>query len=89
MSLDEPFVGGHLVESHRTTRPQFLGADAYLCSKTELGSVGEARGGIHIHAGGIDLRLELLGGLGVLGDDTLAMAAAVGADMLDGSLESA
>ena len=86
-ALDEPFVGGDLLESHWSAGAELLGADAYLCSQTELGTVGEAGRCVPIDAGGVDHLQEGVGGIGILGDDTLAMTATVTGDVADGCIE--
>ena len=83
----KPLVGGDFTKGHRTPRTEFLGADAYLGTKAELSAVGETGGGVHVYTGGIYLRLELRGSKRVLGDDALAVATAIGADVLDGGFE--
>ena len=70
-------TGGYLLQSHRSARAQFLGADAYLRSQSELCPVGEARRGIHVDACGIDHLLEPAGVGLVLRDDALAVPGVV------------
>ena len=67
---------------------QFLGRDTDFGAQPELSAVGEARGGVPIDAGGIDFIEEALGGCGVLGDDALAVAAAVAGDVLQGFVQA-
>ena len=81
-ALDNPLVGSDFFQGHRTARTQLLRADANLRSQSELGAVGKRGGGIPIDAGGIDMRLELAGGLLVLRDDGLAVPGAVTVDVL-------
>ena len=82
VALNEPFVSGYLFQCHGTAWTELLGRDANFCTKPKLGSVGERCGGVLIDAGSIDMCLELTGGLFILGDDRLAMSAAVSVDMV-------
>ena len=86
-SLNEPFIGTYLFQSHGTTRAEFLGGDTNLGTETELGTVGKRGGRIPIDTGGIDMGLEGAGCLFVHRNDGLTMAAAVFVDMGDGLFE--
>ena len=77
LAIDEPLVGGELLESHRATGTKFLGGDAYLGTKTELGTIGERGGSIPIDTGGIDTCLELAGTSFVIGNDAFTVSAAI------------
>ena len=44
LAVDETLVGGEFLKTHRATWTKFLGGDAYLGTKTELGTIGERRG---------------------------------------------
>ena len=83
-SLDEPLVGGDLLQGHGAAGMELLGADAYLGAEAKLGAVGEGGGGVVVDAGGIDPTGEAGGRFGVVGDDALAMARAVAGDVADG-----
>ena len=72
--FDEPFVGADFFQCHGATCVEFLGGDAYLCSETELGTVGEGGGDVVIDTGGIDLGHEAVGCGAVLGDYALGVA---------------
>ena len=39
LAINEPLVGGEFLETHRATWTKFLGRDAYLGTKTELGTI--------------------------------------------------
>ena len=54
-----------------------------LRAHAELAAVREARGGVDVHAGGIDPQLEGTGRRHALGDDRLRVAAAVRVDVID------
>ena len=56
---------------------QLLGRVADLGAHPELAAVGEARGGVDVHAGRVDAELERPRRLGAAGDDRLGVARAV------------
>ena len=87
VALDHPFVGGDLLECHGAAGMELLRGDAYLGTESELGAVGEAGGRVPIDAGGIDLVEEALCRAGIVGDDALAVARAVAADVEEGFVE--
>lgn len=66
---------------------QFLCGYSYLCSKSELGSVGKGGGGIVVYAGSIYLVEETGGCLFVFGDYALAVSTAVLVYVIDGFVE--
>src|SRR5271154_6253714 len=81
--LDEVLEGAQLAQADRSARVQLLGRVSDLRAHPELAAVGEARGGVHIHAGRVHAELEGPGGSRVARDDRLGVSAAVAADVLD------
>ena len=64
-------------------RVQLLRRVADLRAHPELAAVGEARRGVHVHAGRVHAQLKGPRALGVRGHDRLGMPAPVAADVLD------
>ena len=81
-SFDYPLVGGKLLKTHRTARPQLLRAYAYLGSEAELCAVSEAGRRVPVHAGSVDLGLKLVRTALVLRYDALAVARTEAGDVL-------
>ena len=82
VALDQVFVCRQLTQRHRAAGVEFLGADADLGPETELGTVGECRRDIDIYACRIYVLHVEVRGLGVLGDDGLAVFRRITGDML-------
>ena len=74
----EPLVGGYFLEGHRSAGAELLGADADLRSQAELRAIGETCRRVDIDARCIHHSLKLLLRFLVVGDDALAVSAAVG-----------
>ena len=55
-ALDHELVGGELARADRAAGMELLGRVADLGAHAEHAAVGEARGGVHVHAGGVDAR---------------------------------
>src|SRR5215210_1231643 len=58
LALDHVLVGGELTQPDRPPGVELLGGVADLRPHAEHGSVGEARGRVHVHAGGVDALAE-------------------------------
>ena len=85
VSVNQPFVGGDLLQAHRTACAEFLGADADFGAEPELCPVRKTRGRIDVHASCIHRGLEAEGVRPILRDDGFAVARAVDADMFQGT----
>src|ERR1035437_5718091 len=83
VALDQVLEGAQLPQPDRSTCVQLLGGVSDLRPHPELPSVGEARGGVHVHACRVHTELEGPGGGGVAGEDRLGVSAAVASDVLD------
>src|SRR5215211_8680433 len=53
LALDHVLVGGELAKPDRPPGVELLGGVADLRPHAEHGAVGEARGRVHVHAGGL------------------------------------
>src|SRR3954452_13935786 len=79
----EPLRARQLRESHRASGVELLRRDADFGPESELAAVGEARGGVHHHDGGIDLGEEARGIRLVLGHDRLGVMRRVRPDVAE------
>ena len=61
VSLNDPLVGGNLLQGHRATGMEFLRTDANLCPETKLVSIGEGGGHIDIDTGSIHFADKAVG----------------------------
>src|SRR6266478_6276514 len=78
-----PFVTGQLLQTHRSARPNFIGADADFCAHTELSAVGKPRRGIPINRGRIDF-IQKFFRMGIIAsDDAVGMSRTIMVDMID------
>src|SRR5580704_7791031 len=87
VAFDEVLERAQLAQADRAARMQLLGGVADLRAHPELSPVGEARGGVDVHAGGVDAELEGARGGGVARDDRLGVPASVASDVLDRLLD--
>src|SRR5579862_5934470 len=78
------FVAGQAVKPHGAARVQSAGADSDLGAESIPVSIGKARGGVVVDAGGVDLVQEAASGFRILGDDGVGVGRAVAPDVLDG-----
>src|SRR5512135_3480204 len=83
VALDQVAVRAQLAQADRAARVQLLGRVADLGAHPELAAVGEAGGGVHVDAGGVDAEAEGAGSVDVARDDRLRVPAAVAGDVLD------
>src|ERR1700730_18740470 len=83
VALDEVLGRAQLAQSDRPARVQLLSGVTDLRPHPELATIGEARGGVHVHAGGVDTELEGAGGGGVARGDRLGVPAPVATGVLD------
>ena len=77
----------HVGEPDRAARVQARGRVRDLGSEPELAAVGEARRGVHVHAGRADAADERVGGAEILRHDRLGVPGAVGLDVVDRLLD--
>src|SRR5271165_2973038 len=87
VTLDQVLERAQLPQADRSARVELLRGVADLGSHAELASVGEARGGVDVDAGGVHGELEGPRGSGVARDDRLGVPAAVARDVLDRLLQ--
>src|ERR1700730_13192955 len=81
-------VTGQLLDAHRTTRVEFVGADADFRAHPEFTAVGELRGRIVQHDGAVDPRENALGGFRVAGHDAVGVRRAILVNVSDGRVHS-
>src|SRR5258708_9710215 len=81
-------VTGQLFHADRSTRVEFVGADADFRAHPEFAAVGELRGRIVQHDGAVDSREKALGGLRVAGHDAVGVLRAILVNVSDGRVHS-
>src|SRR6185437_9425888 len=79
----DPLVSGQFIEAHRAARADFVSADADFGAHAKFAAIGEARGGIPINRGGIDLVQKLFGASFVRCDDAVRVRRAIMIDVID------
>ena len=84
-----PLGGQEPLHPHRPPSVDPPGGDAHLRPQAQTEPVGEPRAGVVEDAGGVHGAEELLGVVGVLGDDDVGVAGAVLVDVVDGLLQAA
>src|SRR5581483_2323156 len=82
-ALDEILVDRQFAQPHWAARMETVGRDPGFGTEAELAAVGEARRGVDVNRGRIDLALEARGGILVGGDDRVGKAGAMARDELD------
>ena len=87
VAVDDPLVGGHLTQRHRTAGVELLRADAHLGAEAELGAVGELRGGVQIDGRRVYLIYKPLPRGVVLRNNRLAVPGAIVRDVVQRRLE--
>lgn len=75
------------LQAHRAARVELLGADADLRAEAELEAVGEARRGVDVDGGGVDLIEKAHRVLVVLRDDRFRVPGVVAVDVCDRLVE--
>src|SRR5882672_1426531 len=78
-----PFVAGQLLETHRATRADFIGADPNFGPHAELAAISESGRGIPIDGGGIDFAEELFGAGFVASHDAVGVGGAIMVNVVD------
>src|SRR5574344_1679308 len=81
LTLYNPFIGANLVESHRSTRSEFLRRDSNLSAQSELCPISKRGWCVPIDASCIHLLLKEPCGSLILGNDRLAVSRAIQVDM--------
>src|SRR5262249_13375115 len=89
LTVDDPFVGRKLTESHRAARVQFLRADCDLSAQAKLTAVVEPRRSVDKYRRRIDFVDEACGVGLVVRQDSIAVRGAVCLDMLNGLVQPA
>src|ERR1044071_3597089 len=68
-----PFVACQLVQAHRPSSANFVGADSDLCAHAELPPIRESRRSVPVHSCRIYFAEELFGASLVVSHDTIRM----------------